>query len=162
MIGAFCILGITQTILSDYVLFYFAPRSSMLYKVYKKTNTLRAQREIIYLVSKTFIIDSESLQYVFTDGYAIMNFTQYYNDIKNLNRIDWDTMCLKYWRDTSEDNDRRRKRMAEFLVHNHVPIKYIINFPTKQHWRGKSQMVLTLHFSFVEKGNSSFSLFSCE
>ncbi|MEZ4888393.1 MAG: DUF4433 domain-containing protein [Chitinophagales bacterium] len=112
-------------VLSDYVPFYFAPRSPMLYNVYSKSDSPPLQREIVYLVSKAQIIADSSLQYVFTDGHAIMNFTQYYNDVKDLERIDWDTMRLKYWNDTPEDNDRKRKRMAEFLVYNHLPIECV-------------------------------------
>ncbi len=30
-------------------------------------------------------------------------------------------MQAKYWRNTDDDNDRVRRRQAEFLVHNEVP-----------------------------------------
>lgn len=112
-------------VLSDYVPFYFAPRSPMLYKAYVNNDRPPPQREIVYLVSKAQIIADSSLQYVFTDGHAIMGFTAYFNQLQYLENIDWQTMRLKYWRDTPDDNDRRRKRMAEFLVYNQVPIECV-------------------------------------
>ncbi len=35
--------------------------------------------------------------------------------------IDWEIMKDRYWNDTDEDGDRKRRRQAEFLVHQAVP-----------------------------------------
>lgn len=64
--------------------------------------------------------------FCFTDGHGIMHFTEYYNDLTELHNIDWDIMKSKYWHDTIEDNDRKRRRMAEFLVYQYVPLDCII------------------------------------
>lgn len=112
-------------VLSDYVPFYFAPRSPMLYSVNINPSITTTQKEIIYLVTKASIIADNSLQYMFTDGHAIMGFTAYYDRLEDLEKVDWEVMRLKYWSDTPEDNDRKRRRMAEFLVHNYVPIDCI-------------------------------------
>jgi ssDNA thymidine ADP-ribosyltransferase, DarT len=39
--------------------------------------------------------------------------------------IDWKIMKATYWSDTPEDGDRRRRRQAEFLVHQFCPWKVI-------------------------------------
>ena len=63
----------------------------------------------------------DSHKYVFTDGHAEMDISDFYEDLANLKEIDWDIMKATYWRDTNEDNDRKRRRQAEFLVHNTLP-----------------------------------------
>lgn len=119
--------------LHDYVPFYFAPRSPMLYSI-KMGNVdgyKEGQSPIIYLVTNPNIIKQKSLPFCFTDGHGIMTFTDYYNELKDLDKIDWDIMKAKYWSDTEQDNDRRRRRMAEFLVYNFVPIDCFIGIGVK-------------------------------
>jgi hypothetical protein len=45
----------------------------------------------------------------------------FYDDLDNLDEIDWDVMGVKYWRDTNDDPDRKRRRQAEFLVYMKFP-----------------------------------------
>ena len=61
------------------------------------------------------------LDFAFTDGHGIAAFTQFFDDLANLDKIDWKTVGLRYWADTPDDNDRQRRKQAEFLVHRHVP-----------------------------------------
>jgi hypothetical protein len=35
--------------------------------------------------------------------------------------VDWDLVGARYWADRPEDNDRKRRKQAEFLVWEHVP-----------------------------------------
>ncbi len=39
--------------------------------------------------------------------------------------IDWEIMEAKYWADTDEDGDRKRRRQAEFLVNEFFPWRLI-------------------------------------
>lgn len=50
-----------------------------------------------------------------------MAYTHFYNDLKDLKQVDWTIMAETFWNDTKEDNDRTRRRNAEFLVHQFVP-----------------------------------------
>jgi hypothetical protein len=61
------------------------------------------------------------IAFVFSDGHSRMDFSNIYDDLARLDRIDWRIMNDRYWRDTIEDNDRSRRRQAEFLVHNFFP-----------------------------------------
>jgi hypothetical protein len=61
------------------------------------------------------------LQWLFTDGHAVINLSTYYNDLVNLDKIDWDIMGRRYWADTLQDGDRERRRQAEFLVFQFFP-----------------------------------------
>ncbi|MEG4225219.1 DUF4433 domain-containing protein [Microcoleus sp. N9_B2] len=110
-------------VLHDYVPFYFAPRSPMLYTINRGnvTSYTQGQAAVIHLVSDVVEIDIRGLDFVFTDGHAVMAFTEFFDDLNHLEQIDWDVMESRYWNDTNEDNDRKRRRQAEFLVRNFFP-----------------------------------------
>jgi ssDNA thymidine ADP-ribosyltransferase, DarT len=61
----------------------------------------------------------------FTDGHAVIGYTEFYDCLEALNAIDWEIMQDKYWSNTPEDGDRKRRRQAEFLVHQFCPWKLI-------------------------------------
>lgn len=109
-------------VLHDYVPFYFAPRSPMLYTINQGNvpNYTQGQAAVIHLVSDVFEIDIRGLEFVFTDGHAVMGFTDFFDDLNYLGAIDWDVMESRYWFDKNEDNDRKRRRQAEFLVKNFI------------------------------------------
>jgi hypothetical protein len=140
--------GVTQHpygVLHDYVPFYFAPRSPMLYANYNASlPNAKAQNEIIYLVSYAEKIHQNKRPYVFYDVHPIKEYASCYNDIKDLSRIDWDLFFeglliggySKYWQDV-EDNEahpkwinRKAIRQAEFLIHKEVCLQDIIGIAT--------------------------------
>ncbi len=111
-------------VMSDYVPFYFCPRSPMLLTI--NSNPLEyqvLQSDIIYLVSSVEKIEEVGLQYVFTDGHFSLKFTEFYNQKGYLSKLDWEVIKAKYWADTEEDNDRSRRKQAEFLVYQTVPFE---------------------------------------
>lgn len=109
--------------LHDYVPFYFAPRSPMLYAI--KTGFIGGyeggQRDIVYLVCAIESIVEKKSLFVFTDGHAIMRLSEFFSDIRSFNFIDWKVMKDSYWADTPKDPDRKRRRQAEFLVRDFLP-----------------------------------------
>lgn len=109
--------------LADYIPFYFAPRSPMLYAIH--TGYVECYSEgqdaVLHLVISMEEIIARKLPYVFTDGHAEMAISRFYNDTVDLNKIDWEIMKATYWNDTEHDNDRSRRRQAEFLVHRFCP-----------------------------------------
>ncbi|MEG4574401.1 DUF4433 domain-containing protein [Microcoleus sp. N3A4] len=114
-------------VLHDYIPFYFAPRSPMLYTINRGNvkSYSQGQSTVIHLVSSVENIDAAGLSFVFTDGHAVMAFTEFFDDLNDLGAIDWDVMESRYWNDTNEDNDRKRRRQAEFLVRNFFPWQLI-------------------------------------
>jgi len=114
-------------VLNDYVPFYFAPRSPMLYSLH--TGYVQGfegtQRDIIYLVSSVQKVKDSNIPFVFTDGHAYELISNFYNNEKDLKNIDWSIMGATYWNNTADDNDRKRRRMAEFLLYQFVPITCI-------------------------------------
>ena len=114
--------------LHDYVPFYFASRSPMLYAIHKGyvDGYQGHQSDILHLVTTAEAIASASLGFAFSDGHAVMGYTSFYDDLKVLpTTIDWEIMKAEYWNDTNEDGDRKRRRQAEFLVHQSVPMPLI-------------------------------------
>ena len=111
--------------LADYVPFYFAPRSPMLYSInggavegYKE-----GQAPVLHLVSSAEAAAAADLAFTWSEGHAEMKFSQFFEGLTDLGtQIDWATMKAQYWNDNPPDVvDRKRKRQAEFLVHRFFP-----------------------------------------
>jgi hypothetical protein len=114
-------------VVADYVPFYFAPRSPMLYTINRGNveGYTQGQEPVVHLVSSTEAVDANGLDWVFTEGHAVMDYTDFFHDFARLDQIDWPLMRSKYWFDTDEYPDRCRRRQAEFLVHNFFPMKLL-------------------------------------
>ena len=112
---------------SDYVAFYFSPRSPMLYNIQKGFNnvTKRNPEDIIYLITNFDTVKENKSEFVFTDGHAYHSLSQFFNQEIDFKEVDWKTVNLVKWNDTEDDPDRKRKKQAEFLIHNEVPISMI-------------------------------------
>jgi len=112
-----------QGTLADYVPFYFAPRSPMLYAIHTGavSGYNGGQGSVVHLVFEVEHILQHGLSYLFTDGHAEMMISRFFSDPAHFDQIDWQIMQERYWNDTMMDGDRKRRRQAEFLVHRFVP-----------------------------------------
>ena len=119
--------------LNDYVPFYFAPRSPMLYviSIGGIAGYPDGQEGVVYLVSNAEAVGGAGLPYALTDGHPVVAISGFYDDLKDLPKIDWATMKSRMWNDTPQYPDRRRRRQAEFLVHDFVPISLIQRLAVK-------------------------------
>lgn len=114
-------------VLHDYVPFYFGARSPMLYAI-SRGNVKGfdgSQRSIAHMVATAQDIRAQGLDFAFTDGHGIIALTEFYNDLANLSEVDQALMTARYWADTDEDPDRKRRRQAEFLVHQRLPLELV-------------------------------------
>ena len=109
--------------LHDYVPLYFAPRSPMLYAISRGNveGYAGGQKPVAHLVTTAQAIAAAGCGFVFTDGHAVVSVTGFHDDLGRLGAIDWPLMQETYWYDTDDDNDRKRRRQAEFLVHQSLP-----------------------------------------
>jgi hypothetical protein len=73
-------------VLHDYVPFYFAPRSPMLYSISRGyvAGFASGQQSIIHLVSTAQVVRASGLGFVFTDGHGIMAITDFYDNLTDL------------------------------------------------------------------------------
>jgi hypothetical protein len=76
---------------------------------------------IVHLVAYAEAVAEAGIAFAFTDGHSTVRFTDFFDDLQNLTEIDWKLMTDRYWGDTADDNDRLRRRQAEFLVYQFCP-----------------------------------------
>ena len=107
----------------DYVAFYFGPRSPMLFQLHtgRVENYDEGQEPLIYAVSTVEVIAQAGIDFVFSDGHGIAAFTQWFDDLNDLDKVDWDMAYADYWADTVDDMDRQRRKQAEFMVYRFCP-----------------------------------------
>lgn len=102
----------------DYLPFYFGPLSVMLLQL--KTGQVagynEGQEPLVYLRTTVQAVAQAGSPFVFTDGHGLAKFTRWFDDMAHLDAVDWPLVRDRYWRDTPEDNDRKRRKQAEFLV----------------------------------------------
>lgn len=79
------------------------------------------QRPVIHLTSSAESVAAAGLAFTFTEGHAELAYSSFYEDLAELDKVDWQVMKSKWWNDTVEDMDRKRRRQAEFLVHDFFP-----------------------------------------
>lgn len=110
-------------VLADYVPLYFTERSPMLYSIHTGhvSNYTAGQEEIIYLVSSIERVQAGDCIWCFTDGHAVEAMTSFYSDPEKLSKLDWGVINAWRWKNTDDDNDRKRRKQAEFLVLEKFP-----------------------------------------
>jgi len=132
----------------DYVAFYLGPRSPMLYQLH--TGRVEAygegQAPLIYIVSTVEEIIRARLGFVFSDGHGIAAFTRWFDNISNLDAVDWCMVYEDYWADTVEDMDRQRRKQAEFLVYRFCPWEVVTSIGVlNDAIRGRVEKILADH-----------------
>jgi hypothetical protein len=115
--------GCRGGVVADYVPFYFAPRSPMLYVNYRGgvASNKDGQRPIVHLVADAEAVAARPLPFIFTDGHAVVRYSKWFSDLAHLDQLDWEVLRSRQWTDTETDGDRKRRRQAELLVHNFFP-----------------------------------------
>ncbi|MBC8064916.1 MAG: DUF4433 domain-containing protein [Chlorobia bacterium] len=122
-----------QGTLSDYVPFYFTNRSPMLATVFyrDRENQTADQDQIIHLRIDVERVVAAGLPFAFSDGHGIMAVSKFYDCLDDLGNIDWETVDSRYWHDTIEQPDRKRRKQAEFLIYKRLPLEYIQEIGTR-------------------------------
>lgn len=113
--------------LGEYVPFYFAGHTPMLLNIKTGWRGVKrhSQSEIIFIVTNVKYILENCGEWCFTDGHAKEAITTFYNDLNDLSQLDWEAIRRRKWNNTLDDMDRQRKKQAEFLVRDFVPVECI-------------------------------------
>lgn len=114
---------------SDYVPFYFCPRSPMLYAIRQGQveGYPGGQAQVLHLVADAESIEASGAHCVHTDGNAASQPLRFYPGTSGLaSALSWDVINSANWANTIDDNDRKRRKQAEFLVWQSVPWHTIV------------------------------------
>ncbi|NBE81644.1 type II toxin-antitoxin system toxin DNA ADP-ribosyl transferase DarT [Micromonospora rubida] len=130
-------------VVADYVPFYFAPQSPMMFRIACEHRDGKVgcypggDDPLVYLVSSVELVHAAELGWVASDGNCAATLTRFspaLNDLADL--VDWPLLKERIWRNTPEDPDRVRRRMAEFLIHREFPLGlltgYAVRTPARQ------------------------------
>ncbi|MBM7079425.1 type II toxin-antitoxin system toxin DNA ADP-ribosyl transferase DarT [Micromonospora humida] len=123
---------------ADYVPFYFAPCSPMMFRIAKDHETGKSgfypggDDPLVYLVSSVDRVNQAALPWVASDGNCAASPTTFSRKLEDLaHLVDWPLMLEKDWKNTDEDPDRRRRRMAELLVHREFPLELVAGYAVR-------------------------------
>jgi hypothetical protein len=120
----------------DYVPFYFAPRSPMLYAIDRGSvaDCQWRQPDIVHFETTLERVVENGHPFVFYDRNATLAFSEAYTDLADLDHaIAWDILTeepaldgfCKFWQNRSTPDrytDRMERRQAEFLIQRRVPL----------------------------------------
>lgn len=109
--------------IGDYVPFYFAPRSPMMFTLGHNNYEYRGGfDEVIYLVTTLERVLERGLRGVVSDRNAAQALASFVAADADLDaHVDWPLMAQRQWGRISADPERPDRRMAECLVHGRVP-----------------------------------------
>lgn len=115
-------------VLNDYVPFYFTPFSPMMYNIHTGRGGVKtvANKDIIILVSSLYKVAELGLSFVYTDRHAYPVTARYFNNLDNLNAIDWPLLQQRNFQRDPDDPEKIERYQAEALIHKHVPIQALL------------------------------------
>lgn len=107
----------------EYIPFYFASRSVMLLRIQTGNKVPKIHpKNIVYFIYKLSDIVDE-IDYLFTDGHGYAKITRWFNSIKNLAELDKIDITRKAWHNTEDDQDKQRRKQAEFWVKEELSLE---------------------------------------
>lgn len=118
-----------ETKIGEYVPFNFCPRSVMLYILHKGNLTelkyAGGQKPMVHLQADLYdIVDRcnrERRRWAFTPSNARAAYADFYNELKDLDQIDWKAINSTSFSDATI----KEHKQAEFLVHGAFPWEWI-------------------------------------
>lgn len=113
--------------LSDYIPFYFTPHSVMMYQIKTGHNGIRRRSndEIAIIFSSLRKLREDDVPFLFTDSHASLCAAEYFSDLKDLKKLDWEIWRNRDFRIDPEDIYKKDRYQAEALIHRHLPIDCI-------------------------------------
>lgn len=129
-----------DTVVNDYIPFHFSVRTPMLYNIITGHGVTKVpQEDIVYLCCRLVELTTKNFKWCYTDGNAAAAISKFFNNLEGIEAyVDWHSIETTDFRDDNSDGDedRIRKKLAEFLVKEYVPVEYIrkiVVFTTSMH-----------------------------
>ena len=82
----------------------------------------RSNAEIVILASSLHKLREVGTPFVFTNGHAYLQETDYFDDLSDLNRIDWELLRKRDFKRDPDDPGKVNRYQAEALAFRHVPV----------------------------------------
>lgn len=122
----------SQQKVSDFIPFYFGPRTPMLYVIQHGYNGVKRvdAEKLVYCIVRLDDIINNHIDCMFTDGHVLNRLSEVYdgNRLKYVdNYIHYHDVYALSW-DSEKDNDLKRRKEAELLLKNDLPVQYIKGF----------------------------------
>ncbi|MFI5927176.1 DUF4433 domain-containing protein [Micromonospora sp. NPDC051543] len=125
-------------VVADYVPFYFAPRSPMMFRIACDHRAGKpgcypgGDDPLVYLVSSVERVHAAGIDWVASDGNCAVGLTRFSAELAELTAlVDWPLMEAQIWKDVPDDMDRMRRRAAEFLVHREFPLDLLTGYAVR-------------------------------
>ena len=109
---------------SDYISFYFTPKSIMLFNIHTGYNgvTQRPNKDIAILVTSCQALADNGVTVLFTDRHAYTATAAWTANRDELaERIDWDILRRHAFARDEDYPDKKERYQAEAFAHRHVP-----------------------------------------
>ncbi len=88
--------------------------------------TKRPMDEIAILVSTLREVHKQGIQFVFTDRHAYLQAAEFYNDLDELDQIDWQRLRARDFRRDPDDPGKVERYQAEALIYQHLPLAAVL------------------------------------
>jgi len=110
--------------LSDYVPFYFTPRSPMFLNIKTGYRGIqqRSNQEIVIFFASLHDLRKQGVPFVFTDRHAYLEAAQPFDDLAHLDKIDWTILQRSDFKREPDNPEKVERYEAEALMHKHLPI----------------------------------------
>ncbi len=113
--------------LSDYVPFYFTPRSPMLYNIKTGWNGLQqvSMSDIVVLSTSMQKVMASGVEVLVADRHAYLKAAQFSSGSAGLGQLDWNRLRTSDFTKDHENPEPFERYQAEALVHLHLSIETI-------------------------------------
>jgi hypothetical protein len=109
--------------LADYVPFYFRYCSPMLYAINRgQVAGCSGPRDIVFLQTTAERVAKAKVPFAFTNGHAVIAYSEFFDDLADLDKVPWDAVRAKYW---NNHIDGKFKCQAEFLVRDFFSLELV-------------------------------------
>lgn len=143
--------------LNDYVPFYFTPFSPMMKNIHSGRGGVkkRPNDEIVILVANLRRMAQEGWDFVFTDCHAFYEWANFYTDLADLDKIDWEILKARDFKRDPDNPVKFERYQAEALIYKCCPVSALqgmicYNEDVKnqlEHWLASADIKMKVHAS---------------
>jgi hypothetical protein len=114
--------------LSDYIPFYFTPKSPMMYNIRTGYGgiTQRRNSEIAIMVTSLPKLQEVGSEFVYSDRHAYLTAATFQSDLADVGCVDWELLQRSDFRRDPEDPEKVERYQAEALIYRHLPVENLL------------------------------------